>query len=858
MSTGPEMRPVIRTPDQRLRVFVSSTLGELASERAAVRAVVERLRLTPVMFELGARPHPPRALYRTYLEQSHVFVALYWQSYGWVAPDETVSGLEDEYLLSLGMPKLLYVKEPAPERQDRLRELLRRIQDDDAATYKRFTSTEQLEHLLADDLMVLLSERFEATAGHAAAPASLDLVPPPRPLTALLGREDDVAVLSNLIAGGARLVTLTGTGGIGKTRLALEVGHRLTTAFDGAVHVVWLAGITAPSDVLPRIASSLGLPLDTGHGVLELLVRQLSDRRLLLILDNVEHVVAASADIAALLDRCPALHVLGTSRQPLRVRGEREYRVGPLPVPSPDDSLDVIRNSPAVRLFVDRARDVQPAFELTATNAPAIAAICRTVDGLPLALELAAARVRLLTPAMLLPRLTDHLDLLSGGPVDLPDRQRTLRATIDWSYQLLDEEERALFARLSVFYGGFTIDAEEQVCGDETADALQTLTSLLDKSLVVFGAGDADAEPRLLMLSAIRQYASERLDERGERARYRQRHADFFLELVDGYREDLLGATHAARSARLDAELENLRAAVSWWVERGNTSALGWWAWSTFPHYWLRGQLRDLDEMLDAAGHLLDPTSRDCRLGLTVRGLVHLERGRLEQGEALADRLLAESPPDDPSRPAVLVLKVAALIARGEVRPARDYGHRAYRAAVASGEAWLRALAARARGMAAYFAGQLTSARADFEECADYARRMGHWPMLAASLVPLGAVELREGNLERAHAFFVEATDSYRRGRSREGLPFLLEQVASMAAEADARLATAMLATAEGMRTEMGIVRLFPLEGPVAALRERLQTLLDKEYDSAWQSGTGLEALTALDRALQGPVVAPR
>jgi predicted ATPase len=848
---GAEQR-VIRTPDQRLRLFVSSTLAELSTERSVVRKVIERLRLTPVMFELGARPHPPRALYRTYLQQSHVFVAVYWQSYGWVAPGETVSGLEDEYLLSAGMPRLLYVKEPAPERQERLAALLRRIQNEDTATYKRFTSTEQLEQFLADDLMVLLSESFESatSAGHAT--AALELVPPPRPLTALLGRADDVAAVTRMIAGGARLVTLTGSGGIGKTRLAEEVGRELSTAFAEAVHFVSLADALAPSDVLARITSSLGLPVDSGSGLLEPLVRQLAGRRLLLVLDNFEQVIGASADVAALLDRCASLHVLVTSRQVLRLRGEREYRVGPLPLPDGGSSLEDIAGSPAVQLLVARAQEAQPTFVLSEDNAGDVMAICTRLDGVPLALELAAARIRLLPPPMLLARLTDRLDLIGAGPVDLPDRQRTLRATIDWSYELLDEPERALFARLSVFAGGFFIEAAEDVCGSEAMDVLETLTSLLDKSLVAVVTGQAEGQPRLRMLSAVRDYAAQRLDDRGEAAHYLRRHADYYLRLVDTYRDDLVGAAHAARSEQLDAEAENLATAVRCWTGCGDTSALSRFAWATFPHYWLRGQLRVFDDMLTDAEHNTDPEDPDGRLLLTVRGLVHLERGRREVADALADKLLASGATDDePTTAAVLVLKAYSLTALGRPREGHDYAERGHRAAEAAGDAWLTAMAARTRGTAALATGDLSLARASFEQCADYARSVQHWPMLGASLGPLGATALRQGDLGCARAAFTEAAESFRRGRSREGLPLLLEQVAALTAESDVHSATEILAAADAIRHEMGIVIPTVVEQDVAALRNRLRSRLAGDFPATWQHGQQLTTTAALDQALQ-------
>jgi Domain of unknown function (DUF4062)/AAA domain len=431
---------MIRTPDQRVRVFVSSTLTELAAERSAVRSVIERLRLTPVMFELGARPYPPRALYRAYLQQSQIFVGVYGESYGWVAPGETISGLEDEYVLSAGLPRLLYVRDPAADRQPRLSQLLHRIEADDTASYRRFASPAELERLLADDLMLLLSERFESLAAAPVADApqvELRLSPAPLPLTPILGRDAEVDAVGRLLKEKARLVTVTGAGGIGKSRLVVEVTRRLAGELPD-VHFMPLSGLTRAADVMTAIAAGLGVPLEGSLSPTELLIVHLKGRPLLLVLDNFEQVAGAAPDLVRLLDGCPALQLLVTSRQVLRLRGEREFPLAPLPVPAPGEEGDEALQNPAVQLFVDRARGVHPAFVLERGNVGTVAEICRRLDGLPLAIELAAARVRLLSPGGLLARLSTRLNLLTAGAVDMPERQRTLRATIDWSYDLLD------------------------------------------------------------------------------------------------------------------------------------------------------------------------------------------------------------------------------------------------------------------------------------------------------------------------------------------------------------------------------------------------------------------------------------
>jgi hypothetical protein len=325
---------MIRTPDQRVRVFVSSTLTELAAERRAVRDAVTRLRLVPVMFELGARAHPPRPVYRAYLAQSQVFVGVYWQSYGWVAPGEQTSGLEDEYQLSAGIPRLIYVKSPAPDREPRLAQLLARIQDEGGVSYRQFSQPAELQQLVENDLAVLLSERFEMTRpGQAAAGGAPLAGALPVPATPLLGREQQAAAIEDLVAGqGVRLVTLTGPGGVGKSRLMVEAARRLGPGFADGVRFVELAAVSAADLVAPAIAAGLGLSTSAGQLTADLQA-YLRPRRLLLALDNFEQVIGAAPLLAELRAAAAGLVVLVTSRAVLRLSGEHEFAVPTLPVP---------------------------------------------------------------------------------------------------------------------------------------------------------------------------------------------------------------------------------------------------------------------------------------------------------------------------------------------------------------------------------------------------------------------------------------------------------------------------------------------------------------------------------------------
>jgi len=352
---------VIRTPDQRVRVFVSSTLTELAAERQAVQDAVTSLRLVPVMFELGARPYPPRPVYRSYLAQSQVFVGIYWQSYGWVEPGEQVSGLEDEYRLSAGLPRLIYVKSPAPEREPRLAQMLARIRDEGGVSYQHFSEPAGLQQLVENDLAVLLSERFEMTRpGEGAADEAPLAGALPVPPTPLLGREREAAAVEDLVAGeGARLVTLTGPGGVGKSRLMVEAARRLGPGFADGARLLELASVSAADLVAPAIAAGLGLNTSAGPLITDL-ESYLRPRRLLLALDNFEQVMGAAPLLAELLAAAPGLVVLVTSRAVLRLSGEHEFPVPPLPVPPAGvgrDPADLQRYA-SVSLFVERAQAV--------------------------------------------------------------------------------------------------------------------------------------------------------------------------------------------------------------------------------------------------------------------------------------------------------------------------------------------------------------------------------------------------------------------------------------------------------------------------------------------------------------------
>jgi predicted ATPase len=644
---------LIRTPDQRLRVFVSSTLGELAEERQAAREAIEQLRLTPVMFELGARPHPPRALYRSYLAQSDVFVGVYWQRYGWVAPDMEISGLEDEFVLSGDLPRLVYVKRPAPDLEPRLGEMLERLQAEDNASYKPFGSAEELRQLLVDDLAVMLTERFDEVRD--ATPEdwspTFDL---PAQTSTFLGREAELRQLCDLVAADdVRLITLTGPGGTGKTRLAIEgVRQEATDRFADGIFFVDLSAERDADGVYAAVARTLKVTMAGEVRALDALAEELRDRRVLLVLDNLEQVVSAAVGIAELLERCSHLKVVATSREALRVRGEHVFQVPPLSLPASSD-LDAAAASEAVRLFCARAESVQADFRCDADTVEAITGITNLLDGLPLAIELAAARVQLFDVHDLRQRLEDCRDVLRGGARDLPERQQTLRDAIGWSYDLLTPDEREGLHLVSVFAGGRLSDIEATASRLDRlrdVDVVEVVGSLVDKSLLRSAQGAA-GRPRFSMLRTIRTFVTERLDADPECAsEMRLAHAEHYTDVACELHRQLTLDGRGDVLAALGDELHNIRAAWDEWVARGDVARLHQLVPPLWGYYEARGDYRSAIEvgsgLLEALAATPDSADRRREEFVARMNLVRTElavTGFNAAGEKIVREALAEA-----------------------------------------------------------------------------------------------------------------------------------------------------------------------------------------------------------------------
>src|ERR1035441_7039143 len=397
-----------------------------------------------------------------------------------------------------------------------------------------------------------------------------------------VGRERDLAELALLLSD-VRALTLCGPGGIGKTRLALRLALETIPDFADGAWLVELADTADPALVRGRVAAALGIREETGRPLAETLLDALRPRRLLLILDTCEHVVGACAALVQqLLAGCPGLRLIATSREPLRVRGETVWRVPPLAVPDALVTGDMTRHE-AIRLFVERATAARPGFTLAAGNSGAVASLCRTLDGMPLAIELAAARVRALSIEQIATRLDDRFRLLASGDRTAPPRQQTLRAAVDWSYELLTEPEQILLRRLSVF-AGWNLEMAEEVCADEAIPAgqvLDLLAALIDKSLVTLDA-ELYGHARYRLLDTIKEYAADRLAASGEQAAFRQRHSAYMLRLLDGIvarafvRGDPPWPERVAMYGRITVERPNYRAALSACLDRGEIGRASW------------------------------------------------------------------------------------------------------------------------------------------------------------------------------------------------------------------------------------------------------------------------------------------
>jgi predicted ATPase/class 3 adenylate cyclase len=604
----------------------------------------------------------------------------------------------------------------------------------------------------------------------------------PQPATSLIGREHEVAsIRDRLLHGDERLVTLTGPGGVGKTRVALQVAARLLDTFPDGVYFVPLASIRDPSLMPSTVAQVLGLREMSGsRAIMDAIQDSVADKRILLVLDNFEQILSAAPLIADLLAACNGLRMLVTSRSVLHLRGEQKFEVPPLAYSNADrsSSAEALSRYPALALFARRAAGARGEFAITGENAAAVAEICRRVDGLPLGIELAAARVRLLTPQALLSRLERRLPILTGGPRDLPQRQRTLRDTIAWSYELLDDAERRLFWRLSVFAGGFTLESAEAVFeadGGLGISVFDGLASLLAQSLVRSYEGH-DGEPRFTMLETIREYGLERLEESGEAAAIRRRHGEYFVRfaaLTDAARR---GPGQATWLRRLEAEHDNLRAALGWGAETADDpDLLARIAAPLWTFWWKRGHASEARRWLERAlARATDPPARIA--ALHAAGMLAFYQDDYPRARALlAERVdLCRLSGEPASISGALESLSYVLRLVGDHDRAAELSSESLVISRQLGDDVRIGFSLHACALVAYGQGNLERATSHWEEALRRHRMVGHIAFVPHLLHGLARVALEKNEVGKAEALCEEAVALFKEQDDMYGLHLTL------------------------------------------------------------------------------------
>ena len=700
----------------------------------------------------------------------------------------------------------------------------------------------------------------------------------PAVLTSFVGRAREVREVEGLLSR-TRLLTLLGPGGCGKTRLALRVAEDLENRGNGRRAFgdgVWWVGFSSLSDprLVPNaVASALGVREASDLTLIEALAASLGTREVLLVMDNCEHLVGACAALAdALLRSSPDLTILATSREPLGVAGEVSWPVPPLSLPGPgttgqERKEEALIRFESVRLFDERARAASPDFALTRENASAVAELCASLDGMPLAIELAASRVRTLSPGQILERLHDRFRLLGGGRAS-DVRHKTLRATIDWSYDLLSDKEKVLLRRLSVFSGGWTLAAAEGVCAGGEIDGevvLELLSCLVDKSLVVASQGGSASEARYRMLQSIRQYASEEIQGSGEAEAVGRRHADFFVSLAEEAEPALAGPEQVAWLERLEREHDNIRAALGWLMEEGEAERGSRLAAALLRFWWFRGHLAEgraqLEGLLDLhpAAPIRDETRAKALHALGILIYRHtnyagdgwtVARSRLEESLEIYRRL-----GDEPGVAAVL-RELGPIVAElGDLAAARSHLDESLEIGRRSGHEPGIARTLLYLGVSCLTGCDHPSARAHLEESLGIFRRLDDRFWINACLVHLGYVDCEEGDLVAARSRFMQMAEASPLSQFPWGATYWLEGFARLAAaEGQAARALRLGGATVALRRFYGVSI-----GPSrqAAFGRTLETarkaLGENEGEAAWEEGRAMTLEEALGFAMEEP-----
>jgi predicted ATPase/class 3 adenylate cyclase len=713
----------------------------------------------------------------------------------------------------------------------------------------------------------------------------------PAQTTEFIGRKAEIEeIVKNLSKHSVRLLTLTGPGGTGKTRLSQESAAEMMDYFPDGVFFIPLAPISDPELVPTTIARTIGVREGGGLPPLENLKAYLGDKHMLLLLDNFEQVMDATGIVSELLAAAPDLKLILTSRIPLQVRGEQEFPVPPLDVPGINVALEEIESIECVQMFVALAQAAKPSFEFNRENSAAVAEICRRLDGLPLAIEIAAARSRMLSPQAMLKRLDESLKLLTGGPKDLPARQQTLRGAIDWSYDLLETADRTLFARLGVFVGGFTLEAAEAVCNpNDQLDVFTGIETLLTNSLLKL-ANPGDDEPRFELLQTIREYALEKLVDNGELDELRQRHAEYFNQKSD----EIMWQLYSARSVEflkiLETEQDNFRAALKWSLESPDRIGVGiqiafgiFWFWYRYGHFhegreWCERLLIQSDElghhplraMVLATIGMMAMWEGDLNVAVGY-ALESLDIWRaLEEPEGLglslmtAGIVLLNQGQDDRARPyleesvevfreigatwlegTALVHLGNVALGQGDIDAALVYLEKGEIIARQVGDPWQIAFAVNNRGEVARVLGEYDKAHRYYVETEQHYQQADAIGDQARLIHTLAYIAQHEGDLETAEARFRESLESFLELGNKRGIAECLAGLAGLAAErGEVEWAVPLLAASEALLTSFGAAWWPADRVEFERSLELTRTALEQaEFEELWNQGKvfGLE-----------------